>query len=117
MNLELFISENYHNMTNIEIIKKLGISGKKFYKIIKELGLKKENSKKYQKINDIDVSQFIMDNYADMKNEDIIKIVNVNQTYLSRFAKKNNLKKSDSYIKKIRTQRNKSVGRDLSYEK
>jgi hypothetical protein len=103
-------------MSNSEIIKKLGISEKKFYKIIKELGLKKENPLKFQKKDNLDVSQFIIDNYADMKNEDIIKIVNVNQTYLSRFAKKNNLKKSDSYIKKIRTQRNKSVGRDLSYD-
>lgn len=71
---------------------------------------------KVRKIDDINISQFIVDNYADMKNEDIIKIVNVNKTYLSRFVKKNNLKKSDSYIKKIRTQRNKSVGRDLTYE-
>lgn len=116
MSIESFIIENYYDMSNKEIISKLEISEKKFYKIVKELELKKKSSSESQKTNYIDVSQFIVDNYADMKNEDIIKIVNVNKTYLSRFVKKNNLKKSDSYIKKIRTQRNKSVGRDLTYE-
>jgi hypothetical protein len=116
MDPKLFIVENYHNMSNKKIIKELNISERKFYELIKQLGLRKESLIKGQKIDDMDINQFIIDNYSDMKNEDIIKIVNVNQTYLSRFAKKNNLKKSVSYIKKIRTQRNKSVGRDLTYE-
>jgi hypothetical protein len=112
-----FIKVNYYNMSNTKIMDILKIKNKEFYRILKELGLKKESIIKDEFIMLSDEQkQFIIENFSFTRNEDIMNLLKITEATLYRFKVKYNLKKSKEHISKMISKRNKMVGRDHTKE-
>jgi hypothetical protein len=69
-------------------------------------------NKKWSKLEE----KYLIDNFYDMKNEEISKIINRSVSGIIKKAFSLKLKKNPSYKSDIIIKKNKKLGRDLTFE-
>lgn len=94
-----FLIENYGNMTNVEISKKLGIPLETIYRFARSQNLRKNN--KYLKVSSKippDKKKFIVDNYATMLTKDISKIIGIDENAIRGYAHLHGIKRNKELV-------------------
>jgi hypothetical protein len=118
---ENYLINNYSDLSNEELSKKLNRTIKSIKSKSYKLNL--EKSKDYKNNNKIirdswtkEQEKYLINNYSDLSNEELSKILMKSINSIYNKSHKLELKKSKEHKSRMIGKRNKMVGRDLSYE-
>lgn len=122
-----YLIENYSDNKSEDLSKKINRSCSAIYRKGRELGLSK--SKKHisnmtsirnkmvsEKWSDDEIN-FLIENYPNNKNKDLSKKMNRSLDSINRKSSSLGLKKTKEHKSKILSERNKIIGRDLTYDR